>query len=117
MLHNLIKTAIALCAVDLFYLLTGGIFFKHMVERIQGRTMEVRFLAAIPVYLGMAYLLLQTKSYTEAALYGLSVFAVYDMTNYAVFREYSANIALTDIVWGSILFTFTRYLLKNVITI
>jgi uncharacterized membrane protein len=115
MLYNLIKTAVTLCAVDLFYLLTGGIFFKHMVERIQGRVMDVRYLAAIPVYLGMAYLLLQTKTYMEAALYGLSVYAVYDMTNYAVFRDYSIQIAVTDMIWGAILFTFTRYVLKNVL--
>ena len=116
MLYNLLKTAITLLFVDMFFLLTGGIFFKHMVERIQARAMEPRYIAAIPVYLAMAYLLLQTKSYTEAGLYGLSVYTVYEMTNYAIFRDYDLKIALMDMVWGSVLFMFTRYLLKNVIT-
>ena len=109
------KTAGVLLFIDMFYLLTGGIFFKHMVERIQGRSIDVRYLAAIPVYLGMAYLLLQTKSYTEAALYGLSVYAVYDMTNYAVFRDYDLKIAVTDMIWGAILFMSARYVMKHVV--
>ena len=115
MIANLLKTAAVLLGIDMFYLLTGGIFFRHMVERIQGRSVDIRFLAAIPVYLGMAYLLLQTKSYTEAGLYGLSVYAVYDMTNYAVFRDYDLKIALTDMVWGAALFMSARYILKNVL--
>ena len=116
MMYNLLKTAAALIFVDMFYLLTGGILFKQMIERIQSRSLEPRLLAAIPAYLAMAYLLLQTKSYTEAALYGFCVIAVYDMTNYTIFRDYDIKIAAMDMIWGAILFTFTRYLLKNVIT-
>ena len=86
-----------------------------MLERIQGRDLEPRYLAAIPVYLAMAYLLLQTKSYTEAALYGLAVYTVYEMTNYTVFQLYDLKIAVVDMIWGAILFAFTRYLLKNVL--
>jgi len=115
MIANLLKTAAVLLGIDLVYILTGGIFFRHMVERIQGRSIDIRFLAAIPVYLGMAYLLLQTKSYTEAGLYGLSVYAVYDMTNYTIFRDYDLKIALTDMVWGAVLFMSARYILKNVL--
>ena len=116
MLYNLLKTTAVLIFVDIFYLLTGGILFKHMVERIQSRTLEPRLLAAIPAYLAMAYLLLQTKSYTEAALYGFCIITVYDMTNYTIFRDYDLRIAAMDMIWGAVLFTFTRYLLKNVIT-
>jgi uncharacterized membrane protein len=116
MFYNLVKTAATLLFVDMFYLFTGGIFFKHMVERIQARAVEARYLAAIPVYLAMAYLLLQTKSYTEAGLYGLCINTVYDMTNYTMFRDYDIKIAIADMVWGAVLFMFARYLLKNVIT-
>ena len=115
MMYNLLKTAALLLGVDLFFLLTGGIFAKHMYERIQGRDLQPRYLAAIPVYLAMAYLLLQTKSYTEAALYGLCVYTVYDMTNYTIFQQYDLKIAVVDMIWGATLFAFTRYLLKNVV--
>jgi len=115
MIANLLKTAAVLLGVDMIYLLTGGIFFGHMVERIQGRSVDIRFLAAIPVYIASAYLLLQTKSYMEAGLYGLCVITVYDMTNYSIFRDYDLKIALMDMTWGAILFMSARYILKNVL--
>jgi uncharacterized membrane protein len=111
----LLKTAGTLLFLDLFFLFTGGIFFRHMVERIQARVVEIRFMAAIPVYFAMAYLLLQTKSYTEAGIYGLCVYTVYEMTNYAIFKDYDLKIALMDMGWGAILFMFARYVLKHVL--
>jgi len=114
MFYNLLKTALMLLAVDMIYLLTGGIFVRHMIERIQMRQLEFRYAAAIPVYIAMAYMLLQTTSYTQAALYGLCIYTVYDMTNYAIFSGYDLKIAVMDMIWGALLFVSTRYLLKNV---
>ena len=114
MFYNLLKTAIVLLAIDMVYLLTGGIFVRRMLERIQGRELEFRYIATIPVYLAMAYMLLQTTSYTQAALYGLCIYTVYDMTNYAIFSGYDLKIAIMDMIWGTFLFVFARYLLKNV---
>ena len=114
MFYNLLKTAIVLLAIDMVYLLTGGIFVRRMLERIQARELEFRYIAAIPVYLAMAYMLLQTTSYTQAALYGLCIYTVYDMTNYAIFSGYDLKIAVMDMIWGTFLFVFARYLLKNV---
>jgi uncharacterized membrane protein len=114
MFYNLLKTAIMLLAVDTVYLLTGGIFVRRMIERIQMRQLEFRYIAAIPVYIAMAYLLLQTTSYIQAALYGLCIYTVYDMTNYAIFSGYDLKIAIMDMIWGALLFVSTRYLLKNV---
>lgn len=114
MFYNLLKTAIILLAIDTVYLLTGGIFVRRMLERIQMRQLDFRYMAAIPVYLAMAYMLLQTTSYTQAALYGLCIYTVYDMTNYAIFSGYDIKIAIMDMIWGALLFVFARYLLKNV---
>lgn len=114
MFYNLLKTAVMLLAIDTVYLLTGGIFARRMFERIQARELDFRYMAAIPVYLAMAYMLLQTTSYTQAALYGLCIYTVFDMTNYAIFSAYDIKIAVMDMIWGALLFVFARYLLKNV---
>ena len=114
MFYNLLKTAVMLLAIDTVYLLTGGIFVRRMLERIQARELDFRYMAAIPVYLAMAYMLLQTTSYTQAALYGLCIYTVFDMTNYAIFSGYDLKIAIMDMIWGALLFVFARYLLKNV---
>jgi uncharacterized membrane protein len=47
-------------------------------------------------------------------MYGFSTYAVYDLTNHAIFEKYDWRFAIADTLWGGILFMSARYLLKNV---
>jgi uncharacterized membrane protein len=109
-----LKTAAVLFFVDLFWLGTGGIYGRAVIERIQGETISFRAVGGIIVYLFLAYLVLETTSYQQAFLYGLAVYGVYDFTNYTVFRQYDWKFAIADTMWGGILFMCSRYLLKHV---
>ena len=109
-----LKTAATLFFVDLFWLGTGGIFGRAMIERIQGEAISVRFLSAALVYFFLAYMLLQTSSYHQAFAYGLCIYGMYEATNHAIFERYDWKFAIADTVWGGILFMSARYLLKNV---
>jgi uncharacterized membrane protein len=111
----LLKTAVILACVDVFWMLTGGIFARSMTERIQGQPIRIRFLSAAIVYFFLAYMLLETSSYKQAFMYGLSIYAVYDFTNYALLENYDWKFGIADSIWGGILFVCTRYLLKNVV--
>ena len=112
MINPLLKTAVILFLVDIFWLLTGGIYARKMTENIQGSPIQPRWIGAIVVYLFLAYMLLQTKSYKEAFLYGVSIYAVYDFTNYAILDKYDWKFAIADSLWGGILFVVTYHLLK-----
>jgi uncharacterized membrane protein len=109
-----LKTAAVLLFVDLFWLGTGGIYARAMVERIQGEAVSVRYVGAAIVYATLAYLLLETSSYQQAFFRGMAIYAIYDFTNYALFEKYDWKFALADTLWGGILFVCARYLLKNV---
>ena len=113
-MNHYLKAAAVLILVDIFWLSTAGIFGRAMIERIQGSPQTFRYLSGAMVYLFLAYLLLETKSYQQAFLYGLSVYAVYECTNLAVFERYDWKFALADALWGGILFMSARYLLKHV---
>ena len=112
MVNPLLKTAAILFLVDIFWLLTGGIYARKMTENIQGSPIQPRWISAIVVYLFLAYMLLQTKSYKEAFLYGVSIYAVYDFTNYAILDKYDWKFAIADSLWGGVLFVVTYHLLK-----
>jgi uncharacterized membrane protein len=114
-LFTLFKTALVLLFVDVFWLLTGGIFARSMTERIQGQPISLRFVGAGLVYFFLAYMLLETRSYQQAFMYGLCIYAVYDLTNYAVFAQYDWKFAIADSLWGGVLFMGARYMLKNII--
>jgi uncharacterized membrane protein len=113
-MNSYLKAALILVFVDLFWLGTGGIFGRAMVERIQGQAISVRFVSAGLVYVFLSYLLLETTSYKQAFFHGLCTYGMYEATNYAIFEKYDWKFAIADTLWGGILFVVARYLLKNV---
>ena len=115
MMNVYLKTIIVLIVVDLIWLSTGGVFARAMTERIQGEAVNFRYLSALVVYIALAYLLLETTSYSQAFTRGVAVYAIYDFTNYALFERYDLKFALADSLWGGLLFVITRYLLKNIL--
>lgn len=109
-----VKTIAILVLVDLFWIGTGGIYARSMFERIQGQSLSIRYMSALMVYILLAYMLLQTTSYQQAFLWGCAIYGIYDFTNLAVFEHYDWKFAIADMLWGGILLSFTRYLLKRV---
>lgn len=110
--YPLWKAAAILFLVDLFWLSTAGIYFRHMVAVIQGRPMELRVIGAIAVYFFLAYMLLQTTSYKQAFIYGVCIYGVFDFTNYAVFSDYDWKLGVADTLWGGILMASAKYMLQ-----
>lgn len=110
--YTYLKAALILVMVDMFWLLTGGIYGRNMIERIQGSPIHFRFIGGIVVYAALAHLLLQTTSMTNAFITGVMIYAVYDFTNYALFDDYDWKFAIADSLWGGVLFVGARHLLK-----
>lgn len=114
-LYTLLKTATILFLIDIIWIATGGIFGRHLAEKIQGKPLSIRYGSAAAVYLFLAYMLLETTTYKQAFIYGICIYAVYDFTTLAILDDYDWKFALTDTLWGGILFVFARYILKNVV--
>ncbi len=98
-------TSIALLLfVDMFWLLSAGQYAIRMTEAIQGSPVVFRYGAAAVVYLAMAYLLSLAKTAGEAFMIGLTAYAIYDFTSYALLRGYDWRLAIADTLWGGVLF-------------
>ena len=110
--YNLLKTAAIILLVDVFWIFTAGIYARNMAERIQGAPIRFRIVGAVVVYLFLAYMLLETTSNKQAFMYGVSIYAVYDFTNYALLEQYDWKFAVADSLWGGVLFVLARHLLK-----
>lgn len=108
------KAAAIIAFVDVFWLLTFGIYARDMFYNIQGSSLKVRYGSAAIVYVFLSYMLLQTKSYTEAFMYGAAIYGVYEFTNHALFTNYDSIVVIADTLWGGVLFVVARYLLLNV---
>ena len=101
-------------ALDLAWL---GWLAKDLYRRHVGHLMapEVRWIGAVLFYLvyagGLLYFVVRPavaehslrKALFNGALLGLFVYAVYDLTNLAVLRGWTATISAVDIAWGGFL--------------
>jgi uncharacterized membrane protein len=108
---RILIVAFAMVLIDLPWLSLIGGNYNAIVQAIQGgREVRMRPLAGIVVYPAMAWLSLRTTSLRDAFLTGLAVYAVYDFTVLAVFKDYPLYMAVADSLWGGILFTVVFWL-------
>ncbi len=119
-LHGLVVYAAiigALFFLDLVWLgWIMGDFYKlqaSMIARVEDGRWDVLAWAASGVYLMLAYglqnLALESSrsmSIYRGAVFGLSVYAVYELTNLALVKNWPVKMALIDICWGTLLCSF-----------
>jgi len=99
---------------DLPWLFAIGETAQRMVLRIQGSELKLRMLPALIVYIALAYLVTKTENPVEAFKVGVAVYAVYDFTNLAMFKNYTLSFAILDSLWGGILMGSVRYALDRI---
>jgi uncharacterized membrane protein len=99
---------------DLPWLLAIGETAQKMILRIQGSELKLRMAPALVVYIALAYLVTKTETPLEAFKVGVAVYAVYDFTNLAMFKNYTVSFAILDSLWGGILMGMVRYALDRI---
>lgn len=117
----LIPTMILFCLLD--YLWLGNIGKHLYIDNVgsllllKGNTITARLLPAIIVYFIFAIMIWfivlplasenTLKSFCYGALVGFVVYGIYDMTNLAVFKDWTVSIAIIDWCWGIFLCSMT----------
>ena len=110
-----ITSSAILLTVDVLYLYNIGMLsFKKNVELIQKSPLELNVYGALLSYvcvIGIFYyfIISQNKSIFDAFLLGIFLYGTFDLTNLAMFKQYAWKLALTDTLWGGILFAFTTW--------
>ncbi len=110
---------IIMLAIDSVYLYLTKSIFGQLVAKIQRTALEFKLVGAVVVYILLAvglyvFIVEPGKPLWQAALLGLVIYGVYDFTNYAIFKKYDLMVALMDMIWGSVLFTATTFVVRRV---
>ena len=113
----LLISAIVFITTDFIYLNSVQGFFGNQIKRVQGSPMVVNLLGAALCYIfliaGINYFIIKPrKSVTDAFLLGIVIYGVYETTNYALFKDWSALTVVIDTLWGGILFALTTYVVN-----
>ena len=123
MMNSFIISSVLLVLVDSVYLyFIGKPVFDKTVAAIQNSALVVNIAPAIFTYILMAILLNYfiisvNKSPFDAFILGFCAYGIFDFTNMAVFKKYNLRTAITDTLWGAILFftvtSITYYVKKS----
>ena len=113
----MLLSAIVLITIDFIYLQSIKGYFQKQVQSVQGSAMQINYLGAAICYVflivGINYFIIKpNRSVKDAFLLGLVIYGVYETTNYALFKNWSALTVIIDTLWGGILFALTTWIVK-----
>ena len=120
-MNSFIVSSLLLVLIDSIYLyFVGKHVFDKTVAAIQNSALVVNIAPAIFTYILMAILLNYfiisvNKSAFDAFILGFCTYGIYDFTNMAIFKKYNLKTAISDTLWGAILFfsvTTIKYILS-----
>jgi uncharacterized membrane protein len=112
--------AIVLVILDGVYLNLIKGYFNRQIKMIQGSDMKVNFIAAALTYVFLVFslnyfIIKNNKSPKDAALLGLCIYAVYELTNYALFKNWSFLTVIIDTTWGTFLYWLTTVIVYKLL--
>ena len=108
-MNDLIKLALILGVLDYSYIYNIKNYFNNMITSIQGKEMNVKYLGVIFAYVFLFIILKffvidKKLSILNSFILGMSIYGVYDMTNYATISNWDFNFVILDTLWGGSLF-------------
>ena len=119
-IKNIILLAIIFVLVDAGFLYLMSNNFQTMIQKIQGSPLKMKLIPTISSYIILIssiyyFIVYKNGSYCDAFLLGFFIYGVYETTNMAIFKDWSAKVGLIDLSWGGFLFLISTYLYKNLI--
>jgi len=109
-----LATAGTALALDAVWLTIRNPYHQALFKSIQNSSIQPRIIPAILIYILIPFAIyvgavqpsisVQDSLY-RGALIGFLLYAFYDLTNYATFTNWTLQMTLTDILWGTFLCT------------
>ena len=103
---------IVFIALYFIYLYSITNYFNSQINKIQGSRIQLNIYGAIFCYIALIFglwffIIREKRPIWHAFLLGLVIYAVYEFTNWALFKDWSIKTVLIDTLWGGILFSLT----------
>ncbi len=105
------------------YIVLGFLLKKiwnNQIQLIQHSPLTIRLSSAILCYILMVWAIYQfvikpNHPWYYAALLGLVMYGVFDLTNLSIFKDYKWSVALLDVLWGMTATTLVSYIMIKII--
>ena len=119
-LKEIFVTAVVYLTIDLFYINSKTDYFNRYFKKVQGKPLVMRKsganMAYILLVMGLYFFIIkERKNLIYAFLFGLFVYGVYDLTNYATLTNWTMEFVIKDTLWGGIVFTLSTFIIYEII--
>ena len=116
---KIIVIAVLVILFDSIYLYLIKDMFNKQIIDIQGSRLKINIYSVILCYMviifGLYYFIIKDhRSIFDAFLLGFVIYAIYELTNLALFKKWSVIIVIIDSLWGGILFALTTWTIKKI---
>ena len=100
---------ILLIIFDAIYFMFVKNIFDIQIRSVQGSSIKLNVLAFVLCYIFIAFaiyyfVIREKKNALYAFLLGISIYAIYELTNKAILTNWKWTTVLMDTLWGGILF-------------
>lgn len=132
-MNKLVKTlaviSLLILVIDIVVLSLLKDIWKTTIESIQNKPFKVKTYYALACYIllifGNYYFVFKNinrynwikESLKNGFLFGFVVYGVFDLTNLAIFTDYSLPVAIMDMLWGGTLMALVSFLSYYIINI
>ena len=118
-MKNLLKKVLFMLILDFIWISSNSKKYSQMVQDVQGKELNVKLIPAITAYVFMIigyYIFVEPYSNNKNGVYyafafGALMYSIFNLTNLAIFTNYSTSTALIDSIWGGVLYA-TVFMLK-----
>jgi uncharacterized membrane protein len=115
---NIFKLVLIVLLLDGIFLYLIKNLFSEQIYKVQNSNLEINYYGAIIAYLFIIliiywFIIKDNKNIKDAFILGLSTYAIYEYTNYALFKKWNFKTTLIDTLWGGTLFALTTYLYRK----
>ena len=119
-LKEIFVTAVVYLTIDILYLNSKTDYFNSYFKKVQGKPFVVRKSGAVMAYIllviGLYYFIIkERKNLIYAFLFGIFLYGVYDLTNYATLTNWTMEFVIKDTLWGGMVFTISTFLIYEII--
>lgn len=109
---DLFAIAVTMTVLDSVYLQSFKSYYTNQIESVQKSKVKFNMVGAVACYLflvlGLYYFIIHAKkSVMDAFFLGIVIYSVFELTNYAIFSNWSFKSVMIDTTWGGILFALT----------
>ena len=112
-----IKPIIFMLIVDFIWIIINRKRYNESIKKATGQDIKLSFFGLILSYTSLIFSFIyfskKLNNNIDITILGLCLYAVWNTTNMAIFKDWNYITALIDTIWGGVLFGSTYYVDKS----